>query len=208
MAPVYRGTREYNNGTEKRNTRRNPIKTNDEYKLVKVDANINFNNTKSSEKSDSSERKRRRMVSRNNYSTTKPTTTSSTTTTTTTSTTEEPSTTSEIIKQDIQPTENIKQEKLTDQLENLEQIDSSILKEAENSPPVRRFYRSSAERQTEKEITIINNEKVQIIRPTQFSKELSQNTAKYDSKPYSSRFKKEAVSIVIPTKYRRPLDRS
>ncbi|CAH0730751.1 unnamed protein product, partial [Brenthis ino] len=207
MAPVYRGTRDYNNETEKRNTRRNPIKTNDEYKLVKVDANINFNNTKSSEKSDSSERKRRRMVSRNNYSKTKPTTTSSTTTTTST-TTQEPSTTSEIIKQDIQPTGNIKQEKLTDQLENLDQIDSSILKEAENAPPVRRFYRSSAERHAEKEITVINNEKVQIIRPTQFSNEPSQNTAKYDSKPYSSRFKKEAVSIVIPTKYRRPIDRS
>lgn len=200
MGPVYRGTREFNNATDR--NRRKPSKTNDTYKLIQVNADINFNNTKDESKSD--ERKRRRLVSRNNYSINKPTSTSTTTTTTTAQVPVETTSTVEIIKQEIQPLENIKQEKLTDQLENFDQIDPSILKETENLPPVRRFYRSSAETQTEKEITIINNEKVHIVRPTSQTLNNFEVPKSFDTlRPYSSRFKKEAITIVVPTKYRR-----
>lgn len=223
-SPVYRGTRDYTNSTEKRNIRRNPQpqENGDSYKLVTVNANINFNNTSAENNSseNSSDRRRRRIMSRNNYSTsTKATTTLTTTTTTTTTTntnTQAPEVTTqsvEIIKQEIQPIENItpinvKQEKLTDQLDNLEEIDHSILKEAENSPPVRRFYRSSQERYDNVEdIQIINNEKVQIVRPTSSANYVGANPtqtetiAKLDEAILGKRFKKEAMTIVLPTNY-------
>ncbi|XP_038207153.1 uncharacterized protein LOC119828911 isoform X2 [Zerene cesonia] len=155
ITPVYRGNRELNS-TERR-TRR-PQKS-EEYKLITLNAGINFNNTKNTE--------RRRIASRNSYSRSSTTSTSTSTTSTTTSTqspttstTEKPETI-EIIKQEIKTLDEIKdaKESLTDQIDT-----DPILKEAEHSPPVRRFYRSSAE----KEIAIINNEKVQIVRPTPF----------------------------------------
>nr|XP_026497464.1 uncharacterized protein LOC113401675 isoform X1 [Vanessa tameamea] len=235
-SPVYRGTRDYTNSTEKRNLRRNPVQTQDngdEYKLITLNANINFNNTKNTENKsseNSSERKRRRMVSRNNYtpttkSTTNPvTTTTATTTTTTTSTTtqapvEVTTPSMEIIKQEIHPMEDItpnteQQVKLTDQIDNLGEIDYTVLREAEHSPPVRRFYRSSHERDdtiNKKEIDIVNNKKVQIIRPTSSAQLVGEyptqtaTIAKLDEavlgRKISGRFKKEAITIVVPTNY-------
>ncbi|CAH2095088.1 unnamed protein product [Euphydryas editha] len=221
-SPVYRGTRDYSNSTEKRNIRRNPEKpqeTGDEYKLITVNANMNFNNTSAEIKSaeNSSERRRRRIMSRNNYTTSTKATTTTPTTTTTTTTTTQPSEvitpSVEIIKQEIQPIENItpiavKQETLTDQLDNLKEIDHTILTEAENSPPVRRFYRSSQERYDNvEEIQIVNNEKVQIVRPTSTAKLVGANPtqtatiAKLDEAILGKRFKKEAVTIVVPTNY-------
>ncbi|XP_046972164.1 uncharacterized protein LOC124538934 isoform X2 [Vanessa cardui] len=228
-SPVYRGTRDYTNSTEKRNQRRNPVQTQDseEYKLITLNANINFNNTKSSENKsseNSSERKRRRMVSRNNYTpTTKSTTPVTTPTTTTTSTTtqapvEVTTPSIEIIKQEIQSIEEItpvpeQQAKLTDQIENLGEIDYTILREGEHSPPVRRFYRSSQERDDaiNKEIEIVNNEKVQIVRPTSSAQLVGEyptqtaTIAKLDEavlgRKVSGRFKKEAITIVVPTNY-------
>ncbi|XP_050354717.1 uncharacterized protein LOC126776321 isoform X2 [Nymphalis io] len=234
-SPVYRGTRDYTNSTEKRNSKRNPVQSQDngdEYKLITLNANINFNNTNNSENKsseNSSERKRRRMVSRNSYtpttkSTTTPVTTSSPTTSTTTKTTtqapvEATTPSIEIIKQEMRPIENItpineKQEKLTDKIENLEEIDYTILREAEHSPPVRRFYRSSQERDdsiNKKEIEIVNNKKVQIIRPTSSAHLVGEyptqtaTIAKLDEavlgRKISGRFKKEAITIVVPTNY-------
>ncbi|XP_026497465.2 uncharacterized protein Mtg isoform X2 [Vanessa tameamea] len=235
-SPVYRGTRDYTNSTEKRNLRRNPVRTQDngdEYKLITLNANINFNNTKNTENKsseNSSERKRRRMASRNNYtpttkSTTNPvTTTTATTTTTTTSTTtqapvEVTTPSMEIIKQEIHPIADItpnteQQVKLTDQIENLGEIDYTVLREAEHSPPVRRFYRSSHERDdtiNKKEIDIVNNKKVQIIRPTSSAQLVGEyptqtaTIAKLDEavlgRKISGRFKKEAITIVVPTNY-------
>uniref|UniRef100_S4PFD2 Uncharacterized protein n=1 Tax=Pararge aegeria TaxID=116150 RepID=S4PFD2_9NEOP len=101
---------------------------------------------------------------------------------------------------------------MTDEIENLEQIDPNILKEAEVAPSVRRFYRSSAELNNaeEKEITIVNNEKVQIVRPTP----ISQLTGEYPTQTatiakldeavlgkYNPRFKKEVIAMVSSGKH-------
>ncbi|CAK1593681.1 unnamed protein product [Parnassius mnemosyne] len=181
-SPVYRGNREYNNSTDTRNARHNTERKEtieDEFKLVTVNADLNFTNTNSTSARnssnsslESSERKhRRRMTLR--FS---PTTQQATFPTTTLKSESELTTFSsslvEIMKQEMQPMENIttevKQEKLTDQLDK---IDETNLKQSENSPPVKRFYRSSAEiNKDEKVIEVINNEKVQIVRPTSSAK--------------------------------------
>ncbi|CAH2233493.1 jg23311 [Pararge aegeria aegeria] len=228
-SPVYRGTREYTNSTERKKLRRpaQPQELGD-IRLITVNADINFNSTKENitNKTDipstdnSSERKRRRIASRNKHFNSK-TTMPSTTTTTTSTTTQKPQelTTAlkELLKQEIHEIENtttaeIKQDKLTDEIENLEQIDPNILKEAEVAPSVRRFYRSSAELNNaeEKEITIVNNEKVQIVRPTP----ISQLTGEYPTQTatiakldeavlgkYNPRFKKEVIAMVSSGKH-------
>ncbi|XP_023934558.1 uncharacterized protein LOC112043390 isoform X1 [Bicyclus anynana] len=227
-SPVYRGTREYTNSTERRNVRR-PVKPQEaeDIKLVTVNAGLHFNITKDNTANNtdtsinnSTERKRRRIASRNKNFNSRTTTTTTTSTTTTTTQKPEEVTTSlkELLKQEIQPMEvstttaDVKQEKLTDAIDNLEQIDASILKEAEISPAVRRFYRSSAELNNadDKEITIVNNEKIQIVRPTPVSQLVGEYptqiaaVAKLDEAvlgKYSPRFKKEVIAIVTPSKH-------
>lgn len=181
-APVYRGTRQFTNSTERRNGRRNETRsqeTTDDFKLITVNANMNFTKpsgfmlTENSPKTsaESSERKyRRRMTLR--YSPT----TQETTTTTTFKPLELTTFTSsliEIMKQEIQPMENftqVKQEKLTDQ------IDQTIVNESESKSPIKRFYRSSAESyKDEKEFEIVNDKKVQIVRPTTSAQLVGQN---------------------------------
>nr|XP_047508262.1 uncharacterized protein LOC125051758 isoform X2 [Pieris napi] len=119
------------------NRKLNNTRDTNDFRLITVGAGINFNSTKKSE--------RRRLAYRFNRNSTTTAIPSSTETTTV----------------EEKPKENPsveKEEKLTDQIES-----DTLLKEAETAAPVRRFYRSSAE----KEIAIINNEKVQIVRPTQ-----------------------------------------
>ncbi|XP_059058738.1 uncharacterized protein LOC131852118, partial [Achroia grisella] len=239
--PVYRANRNVNISNRTSNTNRSTSKpkteenqSSSEYKLITVNADINFNKSKVSSTEDisrisSAERKhRRRMTLRNSSgpttrATTPITTTSSTSTTSSTTVTnksvETTTSTVEIIKQDIQPIEHftasdVRQEKLTDQLDPLHKLDS-YLYEAEKSPPVKRFYRSSAEKNSkeEKEMAMVNNEKVQIIRPTSFLKLIGEyptptaTIAKLDEAVLgrSTRFKKAAVTIVTPEAYKKPV---
>lgn len=239
-SPVYRGTREYTNSTEKRIARR-PLKPQqpESVKIETVNTTSNFNATKDTTNNNTlttisvdntTQRKRRRIASRNkNYISraTTPLTTSTTTSTTTQKPEKVPTALKELLKQEIVPIENItaiksnttevKQEKLTDQIENLEQIDPNILKEAESLPPVRRFYRSSAElnNEQEKEIALVNNEKVQIVRPTPISQLVGEyptdiaGEAKLDEAVLGKyRFKKEVIAIVTPERHEMFLDPS
>ncbi|XP_072933570.1 uncharacterized protein mtg isoform X1 [Epargyreus clarus] len=244
-SPVYRGNRDYTNSTSRRNVRRNPPQKSieaqgSEFRLVTVNADLNFNNnaTKESKPTDDSKetsaetstekRYRRRMVLKNNgNSSTSKSSSITTTTTTTAKPVQAPSPLVEIVKQEIPPIEyfgpsDAKQETLTDGIENLEKIDSSILKEAESLAPVRRFYRSSAERGTskeEKEIEMINNEQVQIVRPTNKAQLVgefptpSAVIAKLDEAVLgrsTSRVKKQTIAIVTPHRhetYRSPTNR-
>ncbi|XP_011569311.3 uncharacterized protein LOC105398770 isoform X2 [Plutella xylostella] len=155
---------------------------------------------------------RRRQTSRNNRSsstTSKPYISRTVTTTVSPSTVVQPTTPAiEVIKQEIQPIEyfqvhesmensQVKQERLTDQI-------PTVLKEAENSPPVRRFYRSSAEASS-KEMTVVNNEKIQIVRPTSTARlvgEFATPTAaiaKLDEAILGRRYKKDTGRIAIVT---------
>lgn len=148
MAPVYRGNRNLNNTRDDTN----------EFRLVTVGAEINFNSTKKSE--------RRRLAYRFNRN----------------STTASPAST-ETTTEGKKPSVE-KEEKLTDQIES-----ETLLKEAEAAAPVRRFYRSSAE----KEIEIINNQKVQIVRPTHI-RSMSKLDEAVLGKAYA-RFKREILRI-------------
>lgn len=65
--------------------------------------------------------------------------------------------------------QHVKEETLINQEDKVEKIEPSILKEAESSPPIKRFYRSSAE-SSSKEIAYVQNEKVQIVRPKPYSR--------------------------------------
>ncbi|XP_075984752.1 mind the gap isoform X2 [Anticarsia gemmatalis] len=142
-APVYRGTRNYDATKNKNTTSAENVQ---DIKLITVNADINIqNNTEN----DSREKKHRRRM------------TLKSTNTITKATTQKPvPSIVEVIKQEIQPIESLpKQEKLTDQIENLNPNTANLA-------PVRRFYRSSAEKFEEKEMAVVNNEKVQIVRPT------------------------------------------
>lgn len=187
-----------------------------------VNADINFNkdyktstsvetSSRTNSSENSTERKhRRRMMLKNNALITN------------TTTSQEPTTKLlevttpfiETIQQETQsahPTNSeVRQEKLTDQIELAEKIDPSVLKEAENSPPVKRFYRSSAESESpkeEKEMTMVNNEKVQIIRPTSLARLVgefptpSATIAELDQAVLGTREKKEVVTIVTPERH-------
>ncbi|KAH9631755.1 hypothetical protein HF086_008864 [Spodoptera exigua] len=202
-APVYRGNRNLN---ATRNFKKNSssAENTSDIKLITVNADINIANGNVTE-NDSRERKHRRRMTLRNTSIAQPTTTSTTTTSTTTSTTQKPTTTTpsiEIIKVDIQPIENIqRQEKLTDQIED-------VNPNTANSAPVRRFYRSSAEKFEDKEMAIVNNEKVQIVRPTSHSRLVghyptpSATIAKLDEAVLGKiRTKKQAIAIVTPEKH-------
>ncbi|XP_061379890.1 uncharacterized protein LOC116774111 isoform X2 [Danaus plexippus] len=147
-APVYRGTREYNE-TEK--------ETEKDFKYVRVRADISYSN-----KTSSTEEKNRRRLAHRNRGGAVTTTTTTTTTATTKKHAESPLV--EIMKQEIQPIEvETKRETLTDQLDDTQQ-------DKTDTRPVRRFYRSSGERGDTREIRgteieIVNNERVQIVRP-------------------------------------------
>lgn len=245
-SPVYRENRNFNNSNSKSNSRRTSAKRNppeletqnSEFKLVTVNADMNFNRTNKSSNSaentsklsssENMDRKHRRRMTLRNSNTPTNKTTLQQTNITTSKPIEVTTSSVDIFKQEIQPNHQqniseVKQEKLVDQVENSGRIDATILKEAVNSPPVKRFYRSSAERESnkdEKEMTIVNNEKVQIIRPTSMSRLVGEyptptaTIAKLDEavlgSPYKARFKKEIVSIVTPQRHedvRSPTDR-
>ncbi|XP_014354896.2 uncharacterized protein LOC106707958 isoform X1 [Papilio machaon] len=181
-SPVYRGTREFSNSTERRNARRNATNSqetkDDDFKLITVNANMNYTKpsgftlTENSPKNsaESTERKYRRRMTLRYSPTTKETTTTFKPLELTTFT----SSLVEIMKQEIQPMENfnsqVKQEKLTDQ------IDKTIVNESETHSPVKRFYRSSAESyKDEQEFEIVDDKKVQIVRPTTSAQLVGQN---------------------------------
>lgn len=210
-SPIYRSNRHFNasNSNVKRNVPqpKTQEQSSSEFRLITVGADINFNNSSevsSAEKTrtSSAERKHRRRMTQK--------ITSTTTSTTTTTTTSKPLTSTpsvEIVKQEIQPIEHftapeVKQETLTDQLDPPHKY-ASFLVEALKSPPVKRFYRSSAEKDS-KEMTIVNNEKVQIVRPTSMARLVGQyqspvaTIAKLDEAVLGTRTKKSAVTIVTP----------
>ncbi|XP_026735481.1 uncharacterized protein LOC113499270 isoform X2 [Trichoplusia ni] len=199
-APVYRGNRNFDvNRNVSRSERRNTTSAENasDIKLITVKADFNIAQGNATN-NDSKEKKHRRRMTLKNSS-------PPVTTTTTTTTTVRPETTTpsfEIIKQDIQPIENlnIKQETLTDQIEE-------INPNAANNAPIRRFYRSSAEKSEEKEMAVVNNEKVQIVRPTSHSRFVghhptpSATIAKLDEAVLGKpRTKKHVIAIVTPTK--------
>lgn len=124
-------------GNRKLNTTEKNVEK-DEYRLIIVGAGFNFNNSETS---------RRRPYRFNGRNSTTPKTT-----------------VGETPRQETEP--NAKEEKGETPKEKkeelLDQIESETLTEAETAP-LKRIYRSSAE----KEIEIINNERVQIVRPSQ-----------------------------------------
>lgn len=195
LTPVYRENRNINNTKTRNNTQRNlsnnsknlstTQETSSEHKLITVRANNNNNKTNANASSSEVRDKthRRRMTLRYSNSTTKLTTTGKPILTT--SKPEQVITTrpdvvssplANLMMQEIQPTDyiktTVKQEKLIDQLEGSYSIDPASLKDIE-LPEVKRFYRSSAEK-VDKEMTVINNEKVQIIRPTPMARLVGQ----------------------------------
>lgn len=240
VSPVYRANRNYNNSARRISAKRNSPQSQipSEFKLVTSndDNNLKKDNkqTNSAENSkrqtssaeytsratsaeDIAERKhRRRMTLKHNNATT-----ISTTMVPLTSIKPVEFTTPsvEIVKQEIQeiyddnPTQ-VRQERLTDQLEGAISIDPRILIDAKDSPAVKRFYRSSAESESNKEdqeMTLVNNEKVQIVRPTSMVKLVGQyatptaTIAKLDEailgKTPNSRVKKEVVTIITPQRH-------
>ncbi|XP_063535880.1 uncharacterized protein LOC134745685 isoform X2 [Cydia strobilella] len=242
-APVYRGTRNYkpsnNTNGSRINKPRPPInrqsneQTSSEFRLVTVNADINVNRNDTSAEnfkttsSESTERKyKRKMSLRRTSSTTAKPITSPTIITTTTIKPLRNTPSIEIVKQEIKTVEElnttgVKQEKLSDEVENLDKIDSTILKDAENSPPVKRFYRSSIERTSAEkintEMAMVNNEKVQIVRPTSVARLVgeyptqSATIQKLDEAilgKSNRRMKKETVTVVTPEKHFRSKERT
>ncbi|XP_061729552.1 uncharacterized protein LOC133534446 isoform X3 [Cydia pomonella] len=242
-APVYRGTRNYkpsnNTNGPRINKPRSPInrqsneQTSSEFRLVTVNADINVNRNDTSAEnvkitsSESTERKyKRKMSLRRSSSTTVKPFTSPTTITPTTIKPVKSTPSIEIVKQEIKTVEElnttgVRQEKLTDEVETLDKIDSTILREAENSPPVKRFYRSSIERTSAEkintEMAMVNNEKVQIVRPTSVARLVgeyptqSATIQKLDEAilgQSNRRMKKETVTIVTPEKHFRSKERT
>ncbi|GBP42452.1 hypothetical protein EVAR_47747_1 [Eumeta japonica] len=67
-----------------------------------------------------------------------------------------------------------KEERLADPNDTQEKILADIQKEAEKSPAIKRFHRSSSESVSNEEMIIVNNEKVQIVRPKAFAKLVGQ----------------------------------
>lgn len=232
ISPVYRANRNYNDSAKRPSTKRNSPQSHNssELKSITVNADKNVKNHKQISAAENSrpqtisfertsrptsaeniaERKhRRRMTLKHTNATTV-----STITAPLTSIGPIESTTSsvEIIRQEIQeiysdnPTQ-VRQEKLTDQLESADGMNPTILKDAKDSPAVKRFYRSSAESENNKEdqeMAIVNSEMVQIVRPTPVVKLVGQlatpaaTIAKLDEailgKIPNSRVKKEVVT--------------
>lgn len=237
ISPVYRANRNYNDAAKRVSSKRNSpqLQNSTDFKLVTVNADVNFkkdnkqrsstehsrlqtssdeNTSKSTSAENTAERKhRRRMTLKHNNATT-----ASTTIVPVTTSIRQESTTPvvEKVKQTIlnvynDNTAQVRQEKLTDQLEGADSIDPTILKDIENSPAVKRFYRSSAESENnkdDKEMTLVNNEKVQIVRPTSMLKLVGQHAtptatiAKLDEailgRTPHTRVKKEVITIVTP----------
>lgn len=261
QTPIYRENRNINNTRTRNNIQKNTEdktqrsqETSTELKHVSSKANTNKTSNDSS--FEVRDRTQRRRLTLRYASTTKATpklTTTSTTTTTSKPRKTEKTTAKiieqtnrpvvssplvEIIKQEIQPIEDIqqiKQEKLIDQLETSYRIDPASLENIK-LPEVKRFYRSSAEK-VDKEMTVINNEKVQIIRPTPMAKLVGQyatplaviekldeailgkqnnkettqilnSQAQIASRSESIRRKKEAVAIVTPERRSSPIEKT
>lgn len=237
ISPVYRANRNYNNAAKRTSGQRNSpqAQNSSEFKLVAVNADINLkkdnkqtssaeqsrrqtslaeNTSRATSAENTAERKhRRKMTLKHNNATTAstiivPVTTSLRLESTTPAV--------ELVKQEIQKVYNdnptqVRQEKLTDQLESADSIDPTILKDAENSPAVKRFYRSSAESESNKDdhqMTLVNNEKVQIVRPTSMVKLVGQHAtptatiAKLDEAILGKTgVNKEVVTIVTPQRH-------
>ncbi|KAJ0172372.1 hypothetical protein K1T71_012345 [Dendrolimus kikuchii] len=224
-SPVYRGNRNLNNNTKENNQKPSNTEQSNQkpsnidalkvtgmnpegFKLVTVNADMNFNGNKSTE----AERKhRRRMTLRYTNSTSKPPLTSTSTIYVTPST-EAPTTTnkpittfkrealssSDIRRHDVQPIQfyNVKPETLNEELGAISLTDAS--------EPLRRFYRSSSEHSS-KETAMVNNEKVQIVRPTSSAKLVGHFETQRDvidkldeAVLGNLRFKKDTVTIITP----------
>lgn len=218
-SPVYRSNRS-NNVTiieSINNMASNPQESNSEYRLVTVNADYNFNNSAVSNSAESNStstenvrRHRRRLTLLSNSTTEKSTTTTNIPQSTTNIPIAVTTPLIEIIKQDIQPIESlteIRQEKLTDQLDTIKYL--------ENPSPVRRFYRSSAEKTTGKdqiEMAMVDKERVQIVRPTTGSRLVGRSPTQKAAidrldaavlgKPVF-RVKKQTLTIVTPQRYHR-----
>lgn len=232
ISPVYRANRNYNVSAKRTSAKRNSPQSQNSSELKSGTVNADKilkkdKETSSAENSrrqsssaentsiaTSAERKhRRRMTLKHNNATT-----ASTTIVPLITLRPVESTTPaiEIVKQKVQKNYNenhkeVRQEKLTDQLESADSIDLTILKDIKDSPTVKRFYRSSAERESNKEdqeMTLVNNEKIQIVRPTSMVKLVGHHAtptatiAKLDEailgKIPNSRVKKEVVTVVTP----------
>ncbi|KAJ2954627.1 hypothetical protein O0L34_g2921 [Tuta absoluta] len=224
-SPVYRGNRNYNESSRKPSVKRKPLETpnksseqqrkpelqNSGTKHITVNLDNNFNkqensaeNNSKASSSESADRKhRRRMTLKNNPSLAEKLLNTTSTKTTVTATLGDGN-------HGIQ-TENsteIKQEKLIDQLGNYDTINPTELNTS--SVPVKRFYRSSAETTSNKdgiEMTIVNNEKIQIVRPTSSARLVGEHptptatiqqldAAVLGSSSPSLRVKKHTVAIV------------
>lgn len=238
ITPVYRANRNYNDPAKRISAKRNSSQSQNssESQLVNVDKTLKKDNKQTSSAENSrrhtssaeynsraisaeniAERKhRRRMTLKHNNATTAITTIEPLTTITSIEST---TPAVEIVKQEIQRVHHdnlqVRQEKLTDQLESADSINPTILKDAEGSPAVKRFYRSSAESDKEdQEMTLVNNEKVQIVRPTSMVKLVGQHAtptatiAKLDEAILGTipkkRVKKEVVTIVTPQRDENP----
>lgn len=229
-SPVYRINRNNRNitrntgsqKTKKPNSQEDMSTSNSEFKLITVNADMNYsneslNNTSQSSQQSSKERQyRRRQTLRSQDTTKKPKTT-------TTTTTRKPETTPaiEIVKQEMQPIEffNVNDAKTNEKPLDHIDLEQSVVKEAESLTSVKRFYRSSAETQSKeiKEMAMVNDEKVQIVRPTSRARLVGEfatptaTIAKLDEAilgKSNTRFKKEArLTIVTPERYPSPKDR-
>lgn len=99
---------------------------------------------------------------------------------------------------------NVVKENPLDYVDNMDKLDRTLLTE-ESTRPVKRFYRSSAEIHS-KEMTFVNNEKVQIVRPKPYSRLVGEyptptaTIAKLDDAilgTHNIRRKKEARNTII-----------
>ncbi|KAI5644784.1 hypothetical protein NE865_03130 [Phthorimaea operculella] len=229
-SPVYRGNRNYNESSRKSAVKRKHPETqnksseqqrrqelqNSDSKHVTVNAdkkiikqeikeeNSAENNSKANSSETADRKHRRRMTLKNNPSATEKVNSTTSTKTTATATSGE----RHLGIQTANSTE-IKQEKLTDQLGNYDTINPTALNVS--SGPVKRFYRSSAETTSNKdeiEMTIVKNEKLQIVRPTSSARlvgehptqtaTIQQLDAAVLGSSSPSRVKKETIAVVTP----------
>lgn len=215
--PVYRGNRHLENNNKNKGANEQlktekpfkPAPLNPEgFKLVTLNADINFNGNKSSEQE---KKHRRRVTLRYSNSTSKPPRSSTTTifvtpytekssstakVLTTNFKREAPAHTAEVRRHDVHPIEfyNVKPETLNEELGTISAVGSS--------EPLRRFYRSSSEHSS-KEMAVVNSEKVQVVRPTSSAKLVGRFERQKDAVDKldeavlgNLRFNRGAVSII------------
>lgn len=183
--------------------------TESDYKLITLNADIKINSTSAENSNASSseikDRKhRRRMTLRFSSTTAKPT---SNTPFAPTITTSRPV---EVTTPPVEIINEPKQESLKDLLETEIKVDFP-----QNLPEVKRFYRSSAEKfHEDKEMAVVNNVKVQIIRPTPVAKLVGQYATqgatieKLDEAVLGKTRTKKDVTIVTSQRYTNPIEKT